>query len=45
LGSGGIGGFFSNLFKTFKKDASGQDSSEKIVGYFKGVIEVETKEA
>ena len=38
------GGFLSNLFKTFKKDDSGQASSEKVVGSFKGIIEVESKE-
>lgn len=32
------------MFTTKKKDASGQDSTEKIVGYFKGIIEVESKE-
>ena len=43
LGNDAFGGFFSNLFKTFKKDSSGEDSSEKIVGYFKGIVQVESK--
>lgn len=43
LDSSGVAGFFSNLFKTFKKDESGVASSEKVVGYFKGIIEVESK--
>ena len=29
---------------TAKKDASGQDSTEKVVGYFKGIVEVESRE-
>lgn len=37
-------GFFSSLLRTAKKDASGQDSTEKVVGYFKGIIEVESRE-
>lgn len=38
------GGFF-NLFRNQKLDASGQLSTEKIVGFFKGVIDVESIEA
>lgn len=30
--------------RTAKKDASGQDSTEKVVGYFKGIVEVESRE-
>ena len=30
--------------KKTKKDASGQDSTEKVVGYFKGIVEVESRE-
>lgn len=37
-------GFFSSLFKKTKKDESGQDSTEKIVGYFKGIVEVESRQ-
>jgi len=37
-------GFFSSLMRTAKKDASGQDSTEKVVGYFKGIVEVESRE-
>lgn len=37
-------GFFSSLLRTSKKDASGQDSTEKVVGYFKGIVEVESRE-
>ena len=43
LDSSGVAGFFSNLFKTFKKDESGVASSEKVVGYFKGIIQVQSK--
>jgi hypothetical protein len=32
------------MFKTKKKDESGQDSNEQIVGFFKGIIEIESKE-
>ena len=32
------------MFKTQKTDASGQQSNEKVVGYFKGIIEIESKE-
>jgi hypothetical protein len=32
------------MFKTFKKDASGALSDEKVVGYFKGIVEVESKD-
>ena len=29
--------------KAQKKDASGQDSTEKVVGFFKGIVEVESR--
>jgi hypothetical protein len=32
------------MFKTKKKDESGQESTEQIVGFFKGLIEIESKE-
>ena len=35
--------FASMLKKAQKKDASGQDSNEKVVGYFKGIVEVESR--
>ena len=37
------GGMMS-MFKSKKQDASGQVSTEKVVGFFKGIIEVESKE-
>ena len=37
------GGFMS-MFKTQKRDESGEVSTEQCVGYFKGIIEVEAKE-
>ena len=37
------GGLFS-MFKSKKQDASGQVSTEQVVGFFKGIIEVESKE-
>ena len=37
-------GLFSSLKKK-KKDESGQDSTEKVVGFFKGIVEVERREA
>ena len=32
------------MFKTKKKDESGQESTEQVVGFFKGIIEIESKE-
>jgi hypothetical protein len=33
------------MFKSAKKkDESGQDSTEQVVGFFKGIIEIESKE-
>lgn len=37
-------GLFSSLLKKKKKDESGQDSSEKVVGIFKGIVEVESRD-
>ena len=37
-------GIFSSLLKKTKKDDSGQDSTVKTVGYFKGIVEVESRE-
>ena len=39
------GGMFASMMrKAQKKDASGQDSTEKVVGYFKGIVEVESRQ-
>jgi len=42
---GAKAGLWASLTGSVKKDASGEVSTEKIVGKFKAVIEVETKEA
>ena len=34
---------FSKMFKTLKKDESGQDSTLRSVGTFKGIIQIESK--
>jgi hypothetical protein len=40
---GAKAGLFASLTGSVKKDASGEVSTEKVVGKFKAVIEVETK--
>ena len=37
--------FFKRIFNEYKTDGSGEISTEKLVGKFKAVIEVEQKEA
>lgn len=33
-----------SLFKAQKQDASGEVSTEQVVGFFKGIIEIESRE-